>query len=75
MNVTPQLVKLEDGRVGFQIRLGQFCATAPLPEEMATQSAEELKPFFEKIIPGVMQNLVKMQNDEQRKIRKKAAKA
>lgn len=74
MNVTPQLVKLEDGRIGFQVRLGQFTATGPLPESMATQTADELKPFFDLVIPEMMKNLVKMQNDEQRKIRRRAAK-
>lgn len=70
----PQLVTLEDGRIGMMLRLGQFTATMPLPERMAGYSKEELKEFFDGVVPTMMENLLKMQNDHRRKLHRKVTK-
>ena len=63
---------LIDGKMHMQLRLGQFTATAPLPEEMSTWSADQLQPFFDRIVPEMTQNLIAMRNDDNRKLRRKA---
>lgn len=73
-SVKPELVTLEDGRIGMQVRLGQFTATAPLPEKLASATTEELQEFFDLIVPTMMENLHKMQSEHRRKLHRRVKK-
>lgn len=70
--IKPQLVIGENNQVCMQLRIGQFTATVPLPEEMAGQTAEELQPFFDRVVPEMMVNLSRMHREHQYKLKRLA---
>jgi hypothetical protein len=72
MAVTPQLVKNEQGQICMQIMHKGYNATLPLPDELAGKTAEELRDFFEIVVPDLMKGLVAHVAAEQRKQRRRA---
>ncbi len=68
----PQLVKAPDGKICVQLMLGQYSATLPLPDEMATWTGEQLQPFFDSVVPEMTKGLLEMRTKDNRKMRRKA---
>ena len=68
----PKLVLDKDGKVCMQITLNEFTVIEPLPEDMAAMDENRLQQHFNKLVPGMAQELWKLRRQKNRKIRKKA---
>lgn len=68
----PDLVFDDKKKLHMQVRLGNFTATCPLPEEMASYTEAELQPFFDHVVPEMTKNLLAMQAEERSRALKKA---
>ena len=70
----PRLVKnQETGQICMQVSLGQYEATLPLPEHLATATPERLQQFFDAVVPEMTNNLREMARKDRRKMRKLAS--
>ena len=67
--VKPQLV-MKDGKVHMQVKLGPYSATMPLPEHLATKTEDQLKDFFDEVVPVMVRNLIEMRTNDRRKARR-----
>lgn len=72
-DVVPQLVlDTETGKVCIQIKLGNDTATQTLPEHLAAATKEELKAFFDSVVPEMIGGLRARRASKRRTIFKKA---
>jgi hypothetical protein len=65
----------DEKQVCMELRMGQFTATLPLPNKMAGMTPDEMQPFFDEVVPVMTENLMKMNADHRRKLKRRAARA
>lgn len=73
MSFRSQLVIDRDTReVCLQIRMGRYEAVKPLPDGFGNWSMQAQKAFIEANVDEMIQGLLEMKRNDERKLRKKA---
>lgn len=74
VQLKPQLVKDDQGRLCMRVELGQYSATLPLPDHIVNANEERQQQFFDALVPQITEDLRAMAAKDRRKNRKKAMK-
>lgn len=73
MNIVPQLVlDTETRKLCIQVKVGSHVATQELPDELATATGQELRDYFEGVVPEMIAGLHEQRRKEMKAFRKRS---